>query len=158
LFFLYAGFTGAFSILIGWTDQRNNILAGVVMVGIALLAAASLRGGRLCPGTQDTPEPILQSGDDSEKNAGCCGYLFMEVPWQGIPWTGKIFLLNFRLSFCSSFRHEHRGRVTAGGEDLRGVPPGRRSDSPHYRPRWPRHVHDYDLCGQCSQSCGIFFR
>jgi hypothetical protein len=40
-----------------------------------------------------------------------------------IPWTGKIFLLNFQLSFCSSFRHADRTRVTAGGEDLPGRSP-----------------------------------
>jgi hypothetical protein len=55
LFILYAGFTGAFSILTGWTDQRDNVFAGIVMVGIALLAAVSFWHRRLCPGTPDAP-------------------------------------------------------------------------------------------------------
>lgn len=55
LLILYAGFTGAFSILTGWTDPRDNVIAGVVMVGISLLAAAGLWYERFCPGNPDAP-------------------------------------------------------------------------------------------------------
>jgi hypothetical protein len=58
LFILYAGFTGGFSILTGWADQRDNVFAGVVMVGIAIFAAAGLRYERLCPGTPDPDSSV----------------------------------------------------------------------------------------------------
>jgi membrane-bound metal-dependent hydrolase YbcI (DUF457 family) len=56
LIILYAAMTGAFSILTGWTDQRDNLFAGVVMVGIAIIAAAGLWYERLCTPAPDAPE------------------------------------------------------------------------------------------------------